>query len=1298
MKKKLLAGILALALCSTNMLPQTIFAEEFTSGDPDVVSEEETPEIFTNEEQEAAGETDEELSVFSSEELPEFDDAPDEAVAATENAQNGVIDLTDATKVTDGVYTITSIGDHRFTCSNEQTTTNRIVVDGTNTSEQDNINIYLDNVNIKTSVGPALQINNNVEATVTIYLTGKNKLTTTNQNSAGLEKNNTAHLTIDNSKNNTGELIAKGSDYGAGIGGGFGEHSGGKCMNITIRGGSVEAYSLNGAGIGGGFGKYFGGDCSNITISGGSVNAHSDYGAGIGGGSGKVYGGGFGNSNGGNCNTIIINGGLVKAHSSNGAGIGGGFGEHSGGKCMNITISGGSVEAKGVGISGGRAQKFRSDCFNITISGGSVNAQVGCTPHKKLDSSGSYNPKSPEVYLCVIPNRGTQLVTIDDNSWKPSNHKAVGSGNTNLYAWLTGEDHFVTVGSEDRCYIFKSDTFTFNQQGKHTITNNDFNFNPPTNLTYDGNTKTVTVSPKVSFKDMAKNITVKYFLEDKLINGLPVNAGTYTVKINVKEGEFYNSIDNLTDDNWKFTIEPAPITSDIQITSYSGTYDGGPHAVIYSVTGCPKGCTIKYSADRKTWTDKCPTVKSVEDATNTSVYIQISKENYTTLTLGPQKASISPKDITINIDNLEKTYGTANPALTFKVSDQTPLVANDTIKSLGIKLKTTAETSSPVNSSGYPITLESWTNKNYNVTANQEGALKVKPAAKAPNLPSDIDTKISVSWFCKKVGDITNILPEHWIWKDTDKSKELKVEEPISADAVYNGTDKENYVTKTVTYTITRSKCEHKHTAGRYYSSPSCTSSGYSGDTYCTDCNETLSYGYTIPAYGHDYDNGVITTEPTAETDGIITYTCKRCKHQDTKTLGKLGDGEPYIEGSFQKKGWDAVNDLIKASKEKDTISIILNGSRTLPASVLSGIKGKDISLNLDMENGFIWKINGTSITIETPADTDLSVTSTAEYIPAALYSLISTNQNDFGFHLGRSGAFDFPAVLSVKADASCAGLMANLFWYDVENGVLQCIQTVTVGGAFERSIPYADFTLSKGQDYFIAFGTESLNGRVIHTDGSITDENGAYLRPADAKISSHSIDRNKLTVKLSKGCAGAQGYDFVISKKSNMLQTGKFSKKVSSTGKPQASFRYLAKGTWYVAARSWVLDAQGNKVYGSWTKIKKIKITVVTPQQPKIKNITVKGNTVTVTYTKCKNATGYEILLGNKYKTSAGEKYPVKKYLKRTEGKNTVTVTFTNVKKGTWYVTIRAWNQTSKDKSRAYSPYSTMKKFKTKK
>ena len=1142
MRKKLLAGMLALALCSTNMPLQTIFAEEFTSGNQDVVSEEETPEIFTNEELEAAGETDEELSVFSSDEVPEFNDAPDEAMAAAENEQAGEIDLTTSNKVVNGVYTISSAGDHKFICSQE--TGNRIVVDGANISAKDKINIYLINVSINTSVDSALRIKGNVEAAVTIHLTGTNSLITKDNVCAGLQKDNKAQLIIktNNSDATAGILNARSIDgdsagigggyygtgscsniiidscsviasskYGAGIGGSKG-HAG---SDITINNSSVTASSTDGAGIGGG--GYGTGSCSNIIIDSCSVTASSTDGAGIG-------GGGYGT---GSVSGITIKSSSVTASSTNGAGIGGGG--YGAGSVSDITIKSSSVTATsthgaGIGSAGGT-------CSNIGISGGSVKAYsdrmpgINCTPH---------NGNSTNVYCCIIKNEYFLPVTIDSESWKPSYHIVPDSTKDgNLYVWLTEKEnndaYDVTVGTEKRQYSFDQAKNQF-VRIQTTPTADQFDYTQPS-FTYTKDTH-VDISKYIKWKDdvtgHGKITKVTYFKKgDKTpLADSPTDAGTYTFKIDVNEGDYYKSVDSISAPEWEFVISKA------------------------------------------------------------------------------QAPSSKPTDT-------DPTY---------------------------------------------------------------------------------------VSWLCKKVEDVKGLFNDEWKWSDSDISKKLPVGEEVSATAVYNGTDADNYVNTSVVFKITRKACTHPHTAERYYSSPSCTSSGYSGDTYCTDCNETLSYGYTISAYGHDYDNGVITTEPTAEIDGIITYTCKWCKHQDTKTLGKLGDGEPYIEGSFQKKSWDTVNDLIKTSKEKDTISIIMNGARTLPASVLSGIKGKDISLNLDMENGFIWKINGTSITAETPADTDLSVTNTEEHIPAALYSLISTNQNDFGFHLGRSGAFDFPAVLSIKTDASCAGLMANLFWYDAENGAIQCIQTVTVGGAFERSIPYADFTLSKGQDYFIAFGTESLNGRVIHTDGSITDENGTYLRPADTKISSHSIDRNKLTVKLSKGCAGAQGYDFVISKKSNMLQTGKFSQTVSSTGKPQASFRYLAKGTWYVAARSWVLDAQGNKFYGSWTKIKKIKITVVTPQQPKIKNITVKGNTVTVTYTKCKNATGYEILLGNKYKTSAGEKYPVKKYLKRTEGKNTVTVTFTNVKKGTWYVTIRAWNQTSKDKSRAYSPYSTMKKFKTKK
>ena len=925
MRKKLLAGMLALALCSTNMPLQTIFAEEFTSGNPDVVSEEETPEIFTNEEQEAVGETDEELSVFSSEEVPEFNDAPDEAMAAAENEQAGEIDLADNDKVMNGVYTISSAGDYKFTCSRE--TGNRIVVDGKKISAKDSINIYLNKVNINTSAGPALRINLNVEATVTIHLTGTNSLITKNNYYAGLQKDNKARLIIktNNSDATAGILNARSIDGdSAGIGGGF--YGSVSCSNIIIDSCSVIASSKYGAGIGGS--KQRAGSVSDIIINSSSVTASSTDGAGIG-------GGGYGASS---VSGITINSSSVTASSTNGAGIG-----SAGGTCSNIGISGGSVKA-----------------YSDRMPG------INCTPH---------NGNSTNVYCCIIKNEYFLPVTIDSESWKPSYHIFPDSTKDgNLYVWLTEKEnndaYDVTVGTEKRQYSFDQAKNQF-VRIQTTPTADQFDYTQP-NFTYTKDTH-VDISKYIKWKDdvtgHGKITKVTYFKKgDKTpLADSPTDAGTYTFKIDVNEGDYYNSVDSISAPEWEFVISKAQA-----------------------------------------------------------------------------------------------------------------------------------------------------------------------PSSK----PTDTDPTIYVSWLCKKVEDVKGLFNDEWKWSDSDISKKLPVGEEVSATAVYNGTDADNYVNTSVVFKITRKACTHPHTAERYYSSPSCTSSGYSGDTYCTDCNETLSYGYTISAYGHDYDNGVITTEPTTETDGIITYTCKRCKHQDTKNLGKLGDGEPYIEGSFQKKSWDTVNDLIKTSKEKDTISIIMNGARTLPASVLSGIKGKDISLNLDMENGFIWKINGTSITAETPADIDLSVTNTAEHIPAALYSLISTNQNDFGFHLGRSGAFDFPAVLSVKADVSCAGLMANLFWYDVENGVLQCIQSVTVGGAFERSIPYAEFILSKGQDYFIAFGTESLNGRVIHTDGSITDENGAYLRPADAKISSHSIDRNKLTVKLSKGCAGAQGYDFVISKKSNMLQT----------------------------------------------------------------------------------------------------------------------------------------------------------------
>jgi len=49
----------------------------------------------------------------------------------------------------------------------------------------------------------------------------------------------------------------------------------------------------------------------------------------------------------------------------------------------------------------------------------------------------------------------------------------------------------------------------------------------------------------------------------------------------------------------------------------------------------------------------------------------------------------------------------------------------------------------------------------------------------------------------------------------------------------------------------------------------------------------------TTPKKDHTLDNGVVTTEPTTEKDGVKTYTCTVCNETKTETTPRLnGSGK----------------------------------------------------------------------------------------------------------------------------------------------------------------------------------------------------------------------------------------------------------------------------------------------------------------------------------------------------------------------------------------------------------------------
>ena len=79
----------------------------------------------------------------------------------------------------------------------------------------------------------------------------------------------------------------------------------------------------------------------------------------------------------------------------------------------------------------------------------------------------------------------------------------------------------------------------------------------------------------------------------------------------------------------------------------------------------------------------------------------------------------------------------------------------------------------------------------------------------------------------------------------------------------------------------------HVHTTVKNQKEATCTQTGYTGDTYCTDCNKLLGMGKELASLGHDY-KATVTKQPTTTEEGIRTYTCTRCNSSYTESIAKL--------------------------------------------------------------------------------------------------------------------------------------------------------------------------------------------------------------------------------------------------------------------------------------------------------------------------------------------------------------------------------------------------------------------------
>ena len=115
---------------------------------------------------------------------------------------------------------------------------------------------------------------------------------------------------------------------------------------------------------------------------------------------------------------------------------------------------------------------------------------------------------------------------------------------------------------------------------KKTLTADDFTFSAPTDLVFDNTAKEATVTADVA--DVGE-ITVNYYKDGVIAD--PVNAGTYTVKINVAKSDVYNAATDLTAADWEFTIAKGTQNIDA-LAAYTFTYgETGKIAAVASGDG-----------------------------------------------------------------------------------------------------------------------------------------------------------------------------------------------------------------------------------------------------------------------------------------------------------------------------------------------------------------------------------------------------------------------------------------------------------------------------------------------------------------------------------------------------------------------------------------------------------------------------------------------------------------------------------------------------------------------------------------
>ena len=158
----------------------------------------------------------------------------------------------------------------------------------------------------------------------------------------------------------------------------------------------------------------------------------------------------------------------------------------------------------------------------------------------------------------------------------------------------------------------------------------------------------------------------------------------------------------------------------------------------------------------------------------------------------------------------------------------------------------------------------------------------------------------------------------------------------------------------------------------------------------------------------------------------------------------------------------DILDELTQV-EEGETVEVEIKKNDPVKAEVFETIKGKDVNVVLNLDNGMSWKINGKNVKGNKLTDINLTVDVVKDVVPVKAIDKVNLKGERIELSLAHTGEFGFSAELTMNVKKENAGKFANRFYYNPETKELEFQEAVKIDANGD-----ATFTYTHASDYVI--------------------------------------------------------------------------------------------------------------------------------------------------------------------------------------------------------------------------------------